>query len=40
MSTAIEFDNISKQYRLELVLTRTLSRDLNHLQHASLSNQD
>ena len=28
MSTAIEFDNISKQYRLGLVSTRTLSHDL------------
>ena len=27
--TAIEFDNISKQYRLGLVSTRTLSHDLN-----------
>ena len=26
---AIEFDNISKQYRLGLVSTRTLSHDLN-----------
>jgi lipopolysaccharide transport system ATP-binding protein len=29
MSTAIEFENISKQYRLGLVSTRTLSHDLN-----------
>lgn len=29
MSTAIEFNNISKQYRLGLVSTRTLSADLN-----------
>ncbi len=29
MSTAIKFDNISKQYRLGLVSTRTLSHDLN-----------
>ncbi|MDY6374092.1 MAG: ABC transporter ATP-binding protein [Bacteroidales bacterium] len=29
MSTAIEFNNISKQYRLGLVSTRTLSHDLN-----------
>lgn len=29
MSTAIEFNNISKQYRLGLVSTRTLSNDLN-----------
>ena len=28
MATAIEFDNISKQYRLGLVSTRTLSHDL------------
>ena len=27
--TAIEFNNISKQYRLGLVSTRTLSHDLN-----------
>jgi len=29
MSTAIEFNNISKQYRLGLVSTQTLSHDLN-----------
>ena len=29
MATAIEFENISKQYRLGLVSTRTLSHDLN-----------
>ena len=29
MQTAIEFNNISKQYRLGLVSTRTLSHDLN-----------
>lgn len=29
MSTAIKFDNISKQYRLGLVSTRTLSHDMN-----------
>ena len=29
MSTAIEFENISKQYRLGLVSTGTLSHDLN-----------
>ncbi len=29
MSIAIQFDNISKQYRLGLVSTRTLSHDLN-----------
>lgn len=29
MSTAIKFDNISKQYRLGLVSTKTLSHDLN-----------
>ena len=28
MSTAIEFNNISKQYRLGLVSTRTLNHDL------------
>lgn len=29
MSTAVKFENISKQYRLGLVSTRTLSHDLN-----------
>ena len=29
MSTAIEFNNISKQYRFGLVSTRTLGADLN-----------
>lgn len=29
MSTAIEFENISKQYKLGLISTRTLSHDLN-----------
>ena len=29
MSVAIEFNNISKQYRLGLVSTKTLSHDLN-----------
>ena len=29
MATAIKFENISKQYRLGLVSTRTLSHDLN-----------
>ena len=29
MATAIEFNNISKQYRLGLVSTRTLGADLN-----------
>ena len=29
MSTAIKFENISKQYRLGLVSTQTLSHDLN-----------
>ena len=29
MSTAIEFNNVSKQYRLGLVSTKTLSHDLN-----------
>ncbi|MCL4100559.1 hypothetical protein MMG03_000124 [Fibrobacter succinogenes] len=29
MATAIEFENISKQYRLGLVSTGTLSHDLN-----------
>ena len=29
MSVAIEFNHVSKQYRLGLVSTRTLSHDLN-----------
>ncbi len=29
MPTAIKFENISKQYRLGLVSTKTLSHDLN-----------
>ena len=29
MSTAIEFNNVSKQYKLGLVSTKTLSHDLN-----------
>ena len=29
MATAIKFENISKQYRLGLVSTRTISHDLN-----------
>jgi len=29
MSSAIKFENISKQYRLGLVSTNTLSHDLN-----------
>jgi len=31
MPTAIKFENISKQYRLGLVSTNTISYDLNQL---------
>lgn len=41
MKTAIEFENISKQYRLGLVSTRTLSHDLNRWwQTAILRHED
>ena len=41
MTTAIEFNNISKQYRLGLVSTRTLSHDLNRWWQTSvLHNED
>lgn len=41
MKTAIEFNNISKQYRLGLVSTRTLSHDLNRWwQTAILRHED
>ncbi len=36
MATAIEFENISKQYRLGLVSTRTLSHDLNRWWQTSI----
>ena len=35
--TAIEFENISKQYRLGLVSTGTLSHDLNRFWQAPKS---
>lgn len=40
MSTAIEFDNISKQYRLGLVSTRTLSHDLNRWWQTSILHKE
>lgn len=41
MTTAIEFNNISKQYRLGLVSTRTISHDLNRWWQTSvLHNED
>ena len=40
MSTAIEFNNISKQYRLGLVSTRTLSHDLNRWWKMNLLRQE
>ncbi len=36
MATAIEFENISKQYRLGLVSTKTLSHDLNRWWQTSI----
>ncbi|HQB65413.1 MAG TPA: ABC transporter ATP-binding protein, partial [Fibrobacteraceae bacterium] len=36
MATAIEFENISKQYRLGLVSTGTLSHDLNRFWHTKV----
>ena len=33
MSTAIEFNHESKQYRLVLVSTRTLSHDLDSIEY-------
>lgn len=40
MSTAIEFENISKQYRLGLVSTRTLSHDLNRWWKMNIMRQE
>lgn len=40
MSTAIEFNNISKQYRLGLVSTRTLSHDLNRWFQMNIRGKD
>ena len=40
MSTAIEFNNISKQYRLGLVSTKTLSHDLNRWWQTSVLHKD
>lgn len=40
MSTAIEFNNISKQYRLGLVSTRTLSHDLNRWWKMNIQGKD
>ena len=39
MSTAIKFENISKQYRLGLVSTRTLSHDLNRFWKMNIRGQ-
>ena len=40
MPTAIEFNNISKQYRLGLVSTRTLSHDLNRWWQTSVLHKE
>ena len=40
MATAIEFENISKQYRLGLVSTRTLSHDLKRWWTINILNQE
>ncbi len=40
MTTAIEFNNISKQYRLGLVSTRTLSHDLNRWWQTSILHKE
>lgn len=40
MSTSIEFNNISKQYRLGLVSTRTLSHDLNRWWKMNIQGKD
>ena len=40
MSTAIEFNDISKQYRLGLVSTRTLSHDLNRWWQTSVLHKE
>lgn len=40
MSTAIEFNHVSKQYRLGLVSTRTLSHDLNRWWQTSILHKE
>ncbi len=40
MTTAIEFNNISKQYRLGLVSTRTISHDLNRWWQTSVLHKE
>lgn len=40
MAVAIEFENISKQYRLGLVSTRTLSHDLNRWWKMNIQGED
>ena len=40
MSTAIEFNDISKQYRLGLVSTKTLSHDLNRWWQTSILHRE
>ena len=40
MSTAIEFNNVSKQYRLGLVSTKTLSHDLNRWWQTSVLHKE
>ncbi len=40
MTTAIEFNNISKQYRLGLVSTKTLSHDLNRWWQTAVLNKE
>ncbi len=40
MSTAIKFENISKQYRLGLVSTRTISHDRTTFAPQTTHNQD
>jgi len=40
MSTAIKFENISKQYRLGLVSTQTLSHDLNRWWQTNIRGQE
>ena len=40
MSTAIKFENISKQYRLGVVSTQTLSHDLNRWWKMNIRGQE
>ena len=40
MATAIKFENISKQYRLGLVSTRTISHDLNRWWQVSVCGKE